>query len=782
MTYGLGVDLGTTWTAAAVRRGDAVEVLRLGGRRPEIPSLIFLPESGPVLVGEPAARRGEEQPGRLAREFKRRVGDPVPLLIGGSPYPAHALLARQLEHVLTVATAAEQGPPGSVVLACPANWGPYKRDLLEQAARLADAPPVALHSEPEAAAISYAAGEHMADGDVVAVYDLGGGTFDAAVLRRTATGFELLGTPEGIEQLGGADFDEAVFDHVTRILPADRLTGDDPELLTALTRLRRDCVDAKEALSFDTEVMIPVALPGLHTRVRLTRREFETMIAPALQETVRALGRALRSAQVGPDQLKVVLLAGGSSRIPLAGALVGEAFERPVVVDPNPEHSIALGAARLTGSIPAPAPARPATASARPSTLATPPPAPPSPPPTTPPRAKPRVAPPQPAAPQAATPPLAARQAPPPQAAGQQPAPPKSAPPQAAGSQPAAPQAAPPQAAPPKSVPPQAATPKSVPPQAATPKSVPARSGPPQSAAPPPVKPPTAPGSPMPSSPGPTPTQPFAVGRATPAGATEPLPAAAGTPAGSRRRRLRILVAAAAVLVIAVSVPITVRLLRGNDRPAAQSPPSSAGASASAPACGFTDDFTGTAVDPAWQRSRADTKVTVSGGAVDLDAPNGADIYGDILTAPMLLRPITGDFVLETAMEVSPTVFYQGAGLLLWNGPVSYVRMERAFGKTGTIGFEYNDGGTHLRAHGPLPSQHPITTNATRLVLRMVRSGGTITGSWRPADKPEFAQLASVRMTLPQTVKVGVAALNRAQFGAKPTPFHARFDQITVTC
>jgi molecular chaperone DnaK (HSP70) len=75
---------------------------------------------------------------------------------------------------------------------------------------------VELRTEPEAAAISYAAGERMADGDVVAVYDLGGGTFDAAVLRRTAGGFELLGRPEGIEQLGGADFDEAVFDHVTR--------------------------------------------------------------------------------------------------------------------------------------------------------------------------------------------------------------------------------------------------------------------------------------------------------------------------------------------------------------------------------------------------------------------------------------------------------------------------------------------------------------------------------------------------------------------------------------
>ncbi|WP_211268594.1 Hsp70 family protein [Actinoplanes subtropicus] len=742
MTYGLGVDLGTTWTAAAVARGDAVTVLRLGGRRPEIPSVIFLPESGPVLIGEPAVRRGEVQPGRLAREFKRRVGDPVPLLVGGSPYPAHALLARQLEHVLAVATAAEQGPPGSVVLTCPANWGPYKRDLLEQAARLADAPEVVLRSEPEAAAISYAAGEHMAEGDVVAVYDLGGGTFDAAVLRRTASGFELLGTPEGIEQLGGADFDEAVFEHVTRVLPAPSLTGDDPELVSALARLRRDCVDAKEALSFDTEVMIPVALPGLHTRVRLTRREFETMISPALEETVRALGRALRSASVAPEGLRVVLLAGGSARIPLIGSLVGEAFGRPVVVDPNPEHSIALGAARLTGAIPAPAPA----------------PAPvPAPVPATAPVAAPGPAPAPGSAPVPTPGPVSASAATPGSAPAPTPGPASALAPVPGPASAPAPVAAPMAAAAPPPASPEA-------PQLEAPQ----------------------PGAPSASPPtlldAPPPARPFAVGRATPAGATEPLPDPSGRTPG--RSRARILIAAAAVLVIAVSVPIVVNLLHADNRPTGATQPSaSTGASASAPVCGFTENFAGSAVDPAWQRTRPDTRLTVSDGAADLDAPDGTDIYGTNMTAPMLLRPITGDFVLEATVETTPAVFYQGAGLVLFDDPDSYVRIERGFGQAGAISFEYrNPGGPHTRVHGPLPSEHPIRTEATRLVLRMARTGRTVTGSWRPADKIDFAELASVKMTLPQTVRVGVAVLNRAQFGAKPTPFHARFSQLRVTC
>ncbi|GAA2628823.1 Hsp70 family protein [Paractinoplanes durhamensis] len=653
MTYGLGVDLGTTWTAAAVRRGDVGEVLRLGGRRPEIPSVIFLPESGPIVVGEAATRRGEQQPERLAREFKRRVGDPVPLLVGGSPYSAHALLARQLEHVLSVATTIEQGPPASVVLTCPANWGPYKRDLLEQAARMADAPPVVLRSEPEAAAISYAAGERMSDGDVVAVYDLGGGTFDAAVLRRTAAGFELLGAPEGIEQLGGIDFDEAVFDHVTGVLPAERLSGDDPELVAALARLRRDCVDAKEALSFDTEVMIPVALPGLHTRVRLTRREFEAMIAPPLQETVRALGRALRSAEVAPDRLRAVLLAGGSSRIPLISSLVGTEFGRPVVVDPDPEHSIALGAARLTDV---------RTPSARPAAAPVPTPVP---------------------------------------------------------------------------------------------------------AAPVPAEP-----VPLPVPPGPPPTLELAVGRATPAEATEVLPT------GPRRNRVRRLAAAAAVLVIAVGVPVAVWQLRDDGGSPAALPSSAAGT----PACGFVDDFDGTTLAGAWERNRKDLTIDVSSGVADLTVPDGADIYETNLTAPMLLRPITGDFVLEATVEAAPSVFYQGAGLLLWNGATSYVRMERGFGASGTVGFEYKNGGPHQWVHGTQPDQHPIKTTATRLVLRMKRVGSTVTGSWRPADQTFYTDLATIQMKLPASVRVGVAALNRAQNGAKPTPFRARFDRIALTC
>ncbi|MDY7086133.1 MAG: Hsp70 family protein [Actinomycetota bacterium] len=355
-SYGLGIDLGTTQTAAAVRDdGGAAEIVRLGGRRAEIPSLVFVKADGSLLIGETAERRGQAEPSRLAREFKRRIGDPVPILVGGTPFSAHALTAKLLRHVLDEVTRLRGAPPSAITLTHPANWGPYKREQFAQAVRLADAEQVTFRTEPEAAALQHAAARRIAPGETVMVYDLGGGTFDVALLRREGDGFALVGEPEGIEQLGGADFDEAVFAHVVGAVgdAALALDADDPEVVVALSRLRRDCVEAKEALSFDTETEIPVALPGLHTRVRLNRSELEAMISPALEDTLVATRRAMRSAGLDAAQVSAILLAGGSSRIPVVAQLLGEEFGRPVIADPHPEHSIALGAAAATGPTPA---------------------------------------------------------------------------------------------------------------------------------------------------------------------------------------------------------------------------------------------------------------------------------------------------------------------------------------------------------------------------------------------------------------------------------------------
>jgi molecular chaperone DnaK len=346
--YRLGVDLGTTFTAAAVTSDRGVDVLALGNRALQVPSVVYLMPDGAVLVGEAAERRGTGDPTRLVREFKRRVGDSVPIIVGGSPYSPQLLLSHLLRWVVGVATERQGAAPAGITVSHPANWGAFKRDLLTQAIELADVPEALLCTEPEAAAIAYASRNRVATGERVAVYDLGGGTFDAAVLQRDSDGaFGLVGSPEGIEHLGGVDFDEAVFRHVLGAIGggADALTTTNLPAVTALARVRRDCVEAKEALSADTETTIPVNLPGVATTVRLTRGEFEDMVRPAIGETVSAMRRVLRSANTEPADLAAIVLVGGSSRIPLVSELLSAEFGRPLALDTHPKHDVAIGAA-----------------------------------------------------------------------------------------------------------------------------------------------------------------------------------------------------------------------------------------------------------------------------------------------------------------------------------------------------------------------------------------------------------------------------------------------------
>jgi molecular chaperone DnaK len=347
MAYYLGIDLGTTYTAAAAERDGVVEALTLGNRTASVPSVLFLRDDGEILVGEAATRRATSDPGRVAREFKRRVGDPTPIILGGTPYAAEMLMARLLRWSVDKVREQQGEPPRAIALTHPANWGPYKLDLFTQAVRQVDLDAALLLAEPVAAATFYASQRRLEPGSVVAVYDLGGGTFDAAMVRRTAEAFEIIGTPEGVERLGGIDFDEAVFAHVREAVGdrLERLDPEEPAAQAAVARLRQECIDAKEALSSDTDVSIPVLLPGLQTEVRLTRAEFEAMIRPAISETIVALRRAIRSASVANDDISAVLLVGGSSRIPLVAQMVGAELGRPIAIDAHPKDAIAFGAA-----------------------------------------------------------------------------------------------------------------------------------------------------------------------------------------------------------------------------------------------------------------------------------------------------------------------------------------------------------------------------------------------------------------------------------------------------
>jgi molecular chaperone DnaK (HSP70) len=209
----LGVDLGTTYVAAAVATAAGSEMVTLGDTAVVEPAVVYADDDGRLLFGETALGRALQRPDRLVCELETRVGSPTGVLVCGRSYPVSELLGAMLHHVVRRVSEERGAKPAGVMLTHPAGFGPYRREEFEQVAVAAGVPDAQMIAEPAAAAVYYAASKGgLADGETLAVYDLGGGTFDATVVQRRAEGIVVLGSG-GIEHLGGTNFDEAIFEH-----------------------------------------------------------------------------------------------------------------------------------------------------------------------------------------------------------------------------------------------------------------------------------------------------------------------------------------------------------------------------------------------------------------------------------------------------------------------------------------------------------------------------------------------------------------------------------------
>ncbi len=354
MTYALGLDFGTTSTAAAVARDGVIRVATLGNRSGAVPAVVFVRPDGSLLHGEDAAIRGGSEPLRLVSDLKRRLGTSSPVIVDGLAFDPADLVGSHLRWAVDRVAEQEGGRPDRIVATHPAIWRAERFAGLRRALTAADLDPV-LVTEPHAAACFHVQSNSLPTGGVVGVYDLGGGTFDAAVLRRTADGFDLLGRAEGEDHLGGIDFNDVVLHLVQSRLgeawkQAQRRGG--PAFDGAVAGLRRECVTAKETLSWEESVEIPVVLPGLATQVVVSRRDLEFRITPAIDESIGSFRRALAGAGIGPSDLSAVLLVGGSCRLPIVRTSLAEALGGVVpLLDTDPQYAVARGAAVVARSL-----------------------------------------------------------------------------------------------------------------------------------------------------------------------------------------------------------------------------------------------------------------------------------------------------------------------------------------------------------------------------------------------------------------------------------------------
>jgi molecular chaperone HscA len=229
------------------------------------------------------------------------------------------------------------GEIDGAVITVPAYFDEAQRQATKDAAVIAGIPVLRLLSEPTAAAVAY--GLDSAEEGVIAVYDLGGGTFDISILRLHRGVFEVLATG-GDTRLGGDDFDAAIVDWVMEKIAGPELTPGQYRSLLALSR------QAKEALSGSDEVTLELGsvIPSLEPLL-LSAEVFESLIQALVKRTLRSCRRALRDAGVKAQAVDNIVMVGGSTRMPLVRVAVAEFFSRQLLVDIDPDRVVAMGAA-----------------------------------------------------------------------------------------------------------------------------------------------------------------------------------------------------------------------------------------------------------------------------------------------------------------------------------------------------------------------------------------------------------------------------------------------------
>lgn len=352
----VGIDLGTTNSLVASVRSGIAETLNDENGLALLPSVVYYQAGQVPVVGNKAQEKLATDPlntissikralGRSAKDIHSR-GEYVPFQFETDnhsvPRVKTALGPRTAVEIsadilLELKQRAEQTLGGDLVgavITVPAYFDDSQRQATKDAATLAGLKVYRLLNEPTAAAIAYGL-DQSAEG-VIAVYDLGGGTFDVSILRLRKGVFEVLATG-GDSALGGDDFDHAITDWAVKQL--DALLRDDPSAMRKILSAART---AKETLT--EQSVAEIKIDG-YAEIELTRQHFEQLIEPYVKKTIMACRRAIRDADIDKDDISEVVMVGGSTRVPLVREQVEKFFARPLHTDIDPDRVVAVGAA-----------------------------------------------------------------------------------------------------------------------------------------------------------------------------------------------------------------------------------------------------------------------------------------------------------------------------------------------------------------------------------------------------------------------------------------------------
>ena len=369
----VGIDLGTTNSLVAFMQGETPVVIPGEDGLNLVPSVVALGENDQVIVGSAARKYLIDTPERAVYSIKRlmgrgvediqeelklfpfrladdlEAGEVLRIKLGDKSYTPPEISALILRQLKRNAERFFGGPVTKAVITVPAYFNDAQRQATKDAGRIAGLEVLRLVNEPTAASLAY--GLDKKKQGIVAVYDLGGGTFDISILKLHDGIFEVIAT-NGDTHLGGDDIDNLLI-----TIALDDIRGDMGLDLgrsgEAVQTIRKAVIEAKIALSAQDATTLDIELPGGKRYQReITREQFERLIDPPdipqasiLQRTVGPCKQALKDARLKPEQIDEVVLVGGSMRIPKVRALVQHLFKRTPHTDLNPDEVVALGAA-----------------------------------------------------------------------------------------------------------------------------------------------------------------------------------------------------------------------------------------------------------------------------------------------------------------------------------------------------------------------------------------------------------------------------------------------------
>jgi len=347
-TGAVGIDLGTTFSAIAHVNQHGVPEILPNAEGDRITPSVILFEDDDVIVGNYAKQAAVVYPDQVVEFVKRHMGEKsYNFSYRGKDYDPEQLSSYILAKLKHDAELRLGHRVDQAVITVPAYFNDLQRRATMRAGELAGLKVLKLINEPTAAAFAYGlnnAGKNIR----VLVYDLGGGTFDVTLVDIEGTDINVVGT-DGDHKLGGKDWDDRLIEHVAEAFREKH--GIDPlEELSSYHDLRQKCVSAKISLTRRPKVNVFHDYGSKVLRLAVTRETFEELTSDLLNRTRDLTTSVLQEAGVGADAIDVVLLAGGSTRMPMVRGMLRDLFDKAPATDINPDEAVALGAA-LTAAI-----------------------------------------------------------------------------------------------------------------------------------------------------------------------------------------------------------------------------------------------------------------------------------------------------------------------------------------------------------------------------------------------------------------------------------------------